>query len=184
VDRVVVGDHRREAEAAGDLAGQRRADDAAGVADDERHLLRRRVRGGDDQVTLVLAVVVVGDDDDLAAAKGLDGLTHTRHAFYPLLSSSNPFAARKRGLFSRSLAIVRRHNIARAAAARDGEFSKAPLRRSTARRSSPPAASPLSTAPHAPYKSAISAVICACQSPPAPSRRAIAIAVSTRGASR
>ena len=44
VDRVVVGDHRRQVQAPRDLAGQRRADDAAGVADDERHLFRRRMR--------------------------------------------------------------------------------------------------------------------------------------------
>ena len=69
VDRVVVGDHRREVQPARGLAGDRRADDAAGMADDERHLLGGGVDGGDDQVALVLAVVIVGDDDDLAAAR-------------------------------------------------------------------------------------------------------------------
>ena len=89
VDRVVVGDHRRQMEAPGDLAGQRRTDDAAGMADDERHLLRRRVDRGEDQITLVLAVVVIGDDDDLAGGERVDRLADTGlgHEFDPLRRS-------------------------------------------------------------------------------------------------
>ncbi len=64
--RIVVGDHRVEMKPPRRLAGERRADDAAGVADDEGELFRRRVDRREDQVGLVLAVVVVGDDDDLA----------------------------------------------------------------------------------------------------------------------
>ena len=71
--RIVRGDHRIEAQAAGFRDGQRRADDAAGVADDEGHLFRRAERGCDDQVALVLAVVVVRDDDDFTAGESLDG---------------------------------------------------------------------------------------------------------------
>ena len=71
--RVVRGDHRIEAQAAGFRDSERRADDAAGVADDEGHLFRRAERGGDDQVALVLAVVVVRDDDDFTAGESLDG---------------------------------------------------------------------------------------------------------------
>ena len=83
MDRVVVGDHRRQMQASRDLAGQGRGDDAAGVADDEGHLLRGRVHRGQDQITLVLAVVVVGDDDDLAPAEGFDRLSDAglRHEF-------------------------------------------------------------------------------------------------------
>ncbi len=71
---IVGGHHRIEPQAAGFLAGQGRADDAAGVADDEGHLLRRAERGGDDQIALVLAIIVIGDDDDLAAREGFNGL--------------------------------------------------------------------------------------------------------------
>ena len=93
VDRVVVGDHRREVQPARGLAGDRRADDAAGIADDERHLLGGGVNGGDDQVALVLAVVIVGDDDDLAAGEGVDGFANAglRHVLY----SPNPFSREK-----------------------------------------------------------------------------------------
>ena len=76
VRRVVLGDHRREAQAVRGLGGQRRADDAAGVADDEGHLLGRGVHCGEHEIALVLAVVVVGDDHDLAASEGLDGGCH------------------------------------------------------------------------------------------------------------
>ena len=77
VDRVIVGDHRRQVQAARDLAGQRRADDAAGVAHDERHFLGRGMDRGDDQVALVLTVVVIGDDDDLAGGERLDRFADT-----------------------------------------------------------------------------------------------------------
>ena len=76
VDRVAVGDHRREMQPPRDLAGHRRTDDAAGVADDKRHLLGRRMRRRKDQVALVLAVVIIGDDDDLATGEGVDGVAH------------------------------------------------------------------------------------------------------------
>ena len=134
VDRVVVGDHRREVQPARGLAGDRRADDAAGMADDERHLLGRGVDGGDDQVALVLAVVIVGDDDDLAAGEGVDGFANAglRHVLY----SPNPFSARNPGLPSRSFNIVSRHNIARAIRPRDSHRSNAPTRRSAAKRRS------------------------------------------------
>ena len=74
VGRIVDRDHRVEVEPPRDLAGERRADDAAGVADDEGDLLRRGVDGREDQVGLVLAIVVVGDDDDLALSEGADGV--------------------------------------------------------------------------------------------------------------
>ena len=61
----------------GDLAGQRRADDAGGMADDKGHLLRRRVRRREDQVALVLTVVVIGYDDDFAAGESIDRLPDT-----------------------------------------------------------------------------------------------------------
>ncbi len=77
MDRVIVGDHRRQIQPPCDLAGQRRTDDAAGMADNERHLFRRRVHRGEDQIALVLAVVIVGDDDDLAGGERLDRLADT-----------------------------------------------------------------------------------------------------------
>ena len=77
VNRVVVGDHRRQMEPPSDLPGQRRADDAASMADDKRHLFRRGVDRGNDQITLVLAVVVIGDDDDLAGGECVDRLADT-----------------------------------------------------------------------------------------------------------
>src|SRR5712691_10488935 len=144
VDRVAVGDHRREVQPARDLAGHRGADDAAGMADDERHLLRRGMGGGDDQIALVFAVVIIGDDDDLAAGKGVDGFPDARlgarlggwlnarlgHGPY----SPKPFAARNSGLSSRNFHMVRRHNIARATAARASHASNAPTRKSAAKR--------------------------------------------------
>ena len=80
---VVRGDHRLQVELAGEIARDRRADDAGGVADDEGELLGGGVDGGDDQVALVLAIVVVGDHDDLAAFEGAQrgcdtGLVHHR----------------------------------------------------------------------------------------------------------
>ena len=77
VDRLAVGDHRRQLEAPGDLCRQRRADDARGVADDEGDLLGRRVYRREDQVAFVLTVVVVGHDDDFASGEGGDGLPDT-----------------------------------------------------------------------------------------------------------
>ena len=76
VDRVAIGDHRREVQTPRDLAGDRRTDDAAGVADDKRHLLGRRMRRRKDQVAFVLAVVIISDDDDLATGEGVDGVAH------------------------------------------------------------------------------------------------------------
>ena len=70
---VVDRDHRVEVEPPRDVAGKRRADDAAGVADEEGDLLRGGVDRGEDQVGLILAVVVVADDDDLALSEGADG---------------------------------------------------------------------------------------------------------------
>src|SRR4029077_11870730 len=80
---------------AGDLAGQRRADDAGGVADDEGHLLRRRVRRCEDKVTLVFAVVVVSHDDDFASGEGVDRLPDTGLGHDSVLPTTPP-ASRSR----------------------------------------------------------------------------------------
>ena len=90
VDRIIVGDHRRQMQAARDLGRQWRADDAAGMADDERHLLRRGVDRSDDQIALVLAVVVIGDDDDLAGGERVDRLADTGLGQVHPLRSSRP----------------------------------------------------------------------------------------------
>ncbi len=128
VDRVIVGDHRRQMEPPGDLAGQRRTDDAAGMADDERHLLRRGVDRGEDQIALVLAIVVVGDDDDLAGGERIDRLADTGLGHVDPLGSSRPARQSRwrRGISGSQDAACRwscRHRIARARVSRSGEFS-------------------------------------------------------------
>ena len=74
VRRVVVGDHRHEVEPPRRIAGERSANDAAGVADQEGELLGSGMDGGEDEVSLVFAVVVVGDHDDLAVREGAHGV--------------------------------------------------------------------------------------------------------------
>src|SRR5260370_40784484 len=101
---------------------------------------------GDDQIALVFAVVVIGDDDDLGAGEGVDGFPDAcvgarlggwlNARLGQLRYSPKPFAARNSGLPSRSFPMVRRHNIARAAAARASHASNAPTRKSAAKRRS------------------------------------------------
>src|SRR5438270_13907061 len=89
---------------AGDLAGDRGADDAAGMADDERHLLRRGVNRGDDQIAFVLAVVIVGNDDDLAAGESVDGFADTRLRHVLLSSRLSPRLGLRRYRWRRGIA--------------------------------------------------------------------------------
>src|SRR5439155_8022274 len=125
---------------AGDLAGDRRADDAGSMADDERDLLRRRMHRRDDEIALVFAVVIIGDDKDLTPGEGVDGFADARlgHVVY----SPKPLSARNCGLPSRSFKIVNCHNIARAARPRLSQRSNAPMRRSRAKRRSNSVAQP------------------------------------------
>ena len=183
VNRVVIGDHRRQMEPLSDVPGQRRADDAASVADDKGQLLGCGVHRGNDQVALILAVIIIGHDNDLAGGKCVDCLADTGLRQFTLSQTprgqEKPLAARNLGLARRSLAIVNRHNIARACAARSGELSRPPMRSSRANRRNSTAELPGSAPNSAPSSAAINSTHAGAVA----SRSAIAMQLATRRAS-
>ena len=69
---AVVPAHQAEAQLLDALAGQRQADQAAGVAGHEVDRIRRGELRGDDQVALVFPVLVVDQDEHPAVARFLD----------------------------------------------------------------------------------------------------------------
>ena len=75
---AVLPAHQRQAELLDALAGQRQADQAAGVAGHEVDRVGRRELRRDDQVALVFAVLVVDQDEHAAVAGFLDQLLGAR----------------------------------------------------------------------------------------------------------
>src|SRR5690606_14732908 len=89
VRRGVVAHHRRQAELAAALAGQRQADQAARVGDHEVDVLRPHQLGGHDQVALVLSILVVDDHDHAPGADFLQQFRDRGETHASLLRSAS-----------------------------------------------------------------------------------------------